>query len=207
MKNWLVSDNSLKNLLLIDSKIPFKLILELCKKHTPLLNEVDDGWEVSTWSVINFSSYASCYTEVSTISDLNFNSASSLVSTLVDYTFDPQHTSVKEGANEVERYNSNDRGCCNGRITNIRRCINITLWFSMDVLGSTIIPNTVKKLAVTDLQRILNPLFITVDIFALSVPYLFNVCFFHKINDCIGQKIATMIHFIPLKHYKRHVLR
>ena len=41
------------------------------------------------------------------------------------------------------------------------------------LLGSTRGPITVNKFAVTALQRILTPLFITIDIFALVVTYLF----------------------------------
>ena len=47
--------------------------------------------------------------------------------------------------------------------------------FSMDVLGSTRRFNTVKKLTVTAFQCILTPSFVTVDIFALVVTYLFSV--------------------------------
>ena len=43
----------------------------------------------------------------------------------------------------------------------------------MAILGSKIRPTNVKKLAVTALQHILTPLFITFDIFALAVPYFF----------------------------------
>ena len=45
----------------------------------------------------------------------------------------------------------------------------------MAVPSSTIRPTTVKKLAVTSLQQILSPLFITVDKFTLVVPYFFDV--------------------------------
>ena len=47
--------------------------------------------------------------------------------------------------------------------------------FVVSVIGSKNIPTTEKNLAVTDLQSILTPLFVTVDIFALVVPYLFSV--------------------------------
>ena len=50
-----------------------------------------------------------------------------------------------------------------------------TLSVSIVVIDSTRRPTTVKNVAVTALQRILTPLFITVDIFALVVPYLFDV--------------------------------
>ena len=45
--------------------------------------------------------------------------------------------------------------------------------FLMAVLGSTSRPTTVNKLVVIDLQRIFTPLFITIDMFDLYVPYLF----------------------------------
>ena len=47
--------------------------------------------------------------------------------------------------------------------------------FVMDVLGSTIRPTIVKNLAVTILQRIMTPLFVSLYMFALVVPYLFYV--------------------------------
>ena len=48
--------------------------------------------------------------------------------------------------------------------------------FAMAVLiVSKIGPNTVKKFAVTALQRILTPSFIAVDMFDLVAPYLFAV--------------------------------
>ena len=49
-----------------------------------------------------------------------------------------------------------------------------TFGFSMIVLGSTRRTTTVSKLAVTDFQVILTPLFVTIDMFALVVPYLFS---------------------------------
>ena len=45
--------------------------------------------------------------------------------------------------------------------------------FEMAVPGSTRITTTVKKLDTTDLQHILTPPFITVDMFTLVVQYLF----------------------------------
>ena len=45
--------------------------------------------------------------------------------------------------------------------------------FAISVLSSTIRPTTLKELVVTALQNILTPSFITVDMFALVVPYLF----------------------------------
>ena len=51
--------------------------------------------------------------------------------------------------------------------------------FPIAVTSSKIRPTTVNTWVVTALQRISTPLFITVDIFALVVPCLFSVCFFH----------------------------
>ena len=45
----------------------------------------------------------------------------------------------------------------------------------MDLLGSKIRPTNAKKLAVTDLQGIMTPSFVTLDIFDLVVPYFFAV--------------------------------
>ena len=47
--------------------------------------------------------------------------------------------------------------------------------FAMAMLGSTRKSNTVNKLAVTALQRIMTPSFVTLYMFALAVPYLFAV--------------------------------
>ena len=59
--------------------------------------------------------------------------------------------------------------------------------FSVPVLILTRSSTIVKKeLVVTDLQRILNTLSITVNIFALVVSF-FIVCFFpHNSYDCLG---------------------
>ena len=76
----------------------------------------------------------------------------------------------------------------------------------MAVLISTRRPTTVNKLAVTALQRILTPSFITFDIFALVVPYLFTVCFVHNNDDCLGQQLDAMMPAVPVRFYKRHDL-
>ena len=49
--------------------------------------------------------------------------------------------------------------------------------FSIAVIGSTIRPTSVNKLAVIALQHIMTPSFVTLDMFALVVPYLFPVWF------------------------------
>ena len=69
------------------------------------------------------------------------------------------------------------------------------------------VTTTVKKWVVTDLQQILTPSFITVDIFALVVPYFLLFGFFlHKNNDFLGHQIDTMMSFITIVLYKRHGL-
>ena len=50
-------------------------------------------------------------------------------------------------------------------------------FFLMYAISSIIRPTTVKHLVVTDLQRILTPLFGTGEIFYLSIPYLCEVFF------------------------------
>ena len=47
--------------------------------------------------------------------------------------------------------------------------------FSMAVLGSKRRPTTVSKFSVTDLQCIMTSSFVTLDMFALVVPYVFDV--------------------------------
>ena len=47
--------------------------------------------------------------------------------------------------------------------------------FTMDVLGSTIRSTTFNKLDVNALQHTMTPSFITLDMFALSVTYLFSI--------------------------------
>ena len=49
--------------------------------------------------------------------------------------------------------------------------------FAMDVIGSTIRPTTVNKLAVIFLEHITTPSFVSLDMFALVVTYLFSVLF------------------------------
>ena len=79
----------------------------------------------------------------------------------------------------------------------------LTFGFEIDVLGSTIRNTTVKKLAVTDLQRILTPLFITVEIFALFFPCMFAVFFVHNNDDCLGHNLSEIITFMPVSLHKR----
>ena len=47
--------------------------------------------------------------------------------------------------------------------------------FSVAVLGSTRRPTTVNKFYLTALKRIMTPSFVTLDMFALVVPYFFAV--------------------------------
>ena len=91
-------------------------------------------------------------------------------------TIGSQHTAEKEGAREG-----------GGGITRLlevtvmggyllERCASREPFgFEMAVLGSTRRPTTVNKLAVPALRHILTPSFITVDMLALVIPYLFAV--------------------------------
>ena len=49
--------------------------------------------------------------------------------------------------------------------------------FAMDVLGSTRRPNIFNKLAVIFFQYIMNILFVSLDMFAIVVPYMFTLRF------------------------------
>ena len=50
------------------------------------------------------------------------------------------------GDREGGRYRSTTRGYCNGRLTNGKICLKITLFFEMDILGSTTIPTAVRSM-------------------------------------------------------------
>ena len=81
-----------------------------------------------------------------------------------------------------------------------------TFVFSMDVLSSTRRSTTVKKLFVTDFQRITDPLFVTVDSFSLVITYFLWVFPVHSSDKFIGQKLAVMMSLMPESLYKRHNL-
>ena len=49
--------------------------------------------------------------------------------------------------------------------------------FAMYMIGSTIRPTPIKKLAVIVLQRIMTPPFVSLDIFSLVIQYLFSILF------------------------------
>ena len=76
----------------------------------------------------------------------------------------------------------------------------------MDVLVSKGRPTDVNKFSVTYFQLILTSSSITVDIFALVVSYLFDVWFALNNDDCLGNHIAAMIPFMPIRLYKIHDL-
>ena len=77
----------------------------------------------------------------------------------------------------------------------------------MTVLGTTGRSTTVNKVVVNALQRITTPSFITLDMFALVVLYLFAVLFVRNNDDCLVYKISTMMPFVPIRLYKRYDLR
>ena len=129
MKNWLVSENSWNNYLLIATIILLQLTSKLWKIYIPLLDEVGDLETVSIHRVTRFSCSSSCSTQDRTIYDLNLNSYSLPASTSAESTIGSWHTSEKEVAKEGGIYNSNVGGYCNISFPNVMRCINITLWF------------------------------------------------------------------------------
>ena len=49
--------------------------------------------------------------------------------------------------------------------------------FAMYMIGSTIRPTPINKLAVIVLQRIMTPPFVSLDIFSLVIQYLFSILF------------------------------
>ena len=71
--------------------------------------------------------------------------------------------------------------------------------FAMVVIGSTTRPTSVNKLAVTALQHTTTPSFVTLDMFALVVPYF--LFFIRKNDDFIGYHIDAMMTFMPISLY------
>ena len=78
--------------------------------------------------------------------------------------------------------------------------------FSEDVIGSTRRPTIVNRLSVIALRHIMNPSFVSFDMFALIAPYLFAVLLVHNNDDLIGYQLSGMTHFMPTRLYKSHVL-
>ena len=179
IKKLLVSENSLNDLLFIDSMLIFLSDTGTPENTITLLYEVNDGETVSICSALYFYSSASCSTEVSTIFYMTLNSALSSTYTAVAYIIGFPHTYEEKGDRNLGRYNSTTRGTFNGESHNGNICqIYASIepfGFEMDVLGSKRRSTTVKKFSMTALQHILTPSFITVDMFALVVPYLFAV--------------------------------
>ena len=66
--------------------------------NIPPLDEVDEGYIVSFFYTIHFSSSISPSIDIITIYDITLNSTSSISYNLVTYTIEPQHTSEREEA-------------------------------------------------------------------------------------------------------------
>ena len=149
---------------------PFSTDTGTLENNIPLLDEVDDGETVSTCRALHFSSSGSCSTEVSTISNMTLNSASSSAYTLVASTIGSQHTAEKEGAREGGRYNRAVRGYCNGRLPNGKSCLKRTLRFYNGCTRFNKKTYHCKQVGCGCFASILTPSSITVDMFALAVP-------------------------------------
>ena len=80
----LIALDCLKNKISTDIETP--------KNNLPPLDGADEGYKVSTYREINFSSSVYPSTEVSTVFDITPNSASLLAYTLVTSTIGSQHT-------------------------------------------------------------------------------------------------------------------
>ena len=65
-------------------------------------------------------------------------------------------------------------------------------------LGSRGVPNTVNIMAVTALHRIMNHLFLSLD--------MFDVQLVHNNDNYICYQLDTMMPFMPMRLYKRHNL-
>ena len=67
-------------------------------------------------------------------------------------------------------------------------------------------PTTINRRSVTDLHHIMNPLLLTVDMFALIVVFMFSVLMVCYKDDCLGYQISAMMPFMVMRHHKRHDL-
>ena len=77
--------------------------------------------------------------------------------------------------------------------------------FSNSLPSSRLRPTTVNTWVMTALQWILTPLFISVDIFALVVPYFFLFdLFLHNNYDCLVHKLDPIMTYMPVRLYKCH---
>ena len=185
---------------------PFSTHTGTPQKNKPLLDDVDDGETVCNCHVIHCYSYTSIYTEVGNIYDLTLNSAFVSDSTLVDSTIECQHTGLKKELGREEGIPGPLEVTLKyGYLMEINAPIE-PFGFEFDIIGSTRIPTTVNTLAVTDLQRILTPSFVTIDMLALVVPYLFGILLVFNNDNCLGHNISAMMPLIPIRIYKRHDL-
>ena len=78
--------------------------------------------------------------------------------------------------------------------------------FSRYVIGSTIRRAIAKKLAMIVLQCITTPSFVSLDMFAVVVQYLFSILLIHNNNNSLGYHPYDIMPFMPTRLYKRHVL-
>ena len=91
-------------------------------KNIPPLDEVDDGDTFSICHALQFSSCISPSADVSTISDMTKNSASTI-------SIGSEHIAKKEEAKQGGRYNRLSRGYCSRKLPNGNRCLQRSLWF------------------------------------------------------------------------------
>ena len=94
------------------------------EKNIPTLDEVNDGDTFSTCRALHFSSCISPSAAVSTISNMTLNSASTI-------SIGSEHISKKEESKQGGRYNRLTRYYCSGKLPNVNRCLQRSLWFCM----------------------------------------------------------------------------
>ena len=77
------------------------------------------------------------------------------------------HTSPKEVELEVGRYNRSARCYCHMILINGKRCLKRILWYFHVRYGLAGGPTAVNRMAVTDLNRIMTPSFVSLEMFAV----------------------------------------
>ena len=68
--------------------------------------------------------------------------------------------------------------------------------FTRDVIGSKRTYNVVEKFVVIVLRRIMNPSFVSLD--------MFSVLLVHNNDDCLVHQLAALMSFMSMMLYKRH---
>ena len=189
--DWLVSENYRNDLLKIASKIHFHLIEGPQQRaYPPLMRSM---MEIQFLLAVQFifpvvflpTHCPSLFTEqISTVPHQY----------LLDLIIFPKNKKLNREGYLTELLEVTVQGSCLREIDASIEAFS----FTRDVIGSTRRCTIVNKFIVIVLKRIMNPSFLSLD--------MFSVWLVHKNNDCLGYQISAMMPFMPMRLYKRHDL-